>query len=53
LRLTIPILEAEDAVGFGNDVPAFDIGDGRTMAVADLDMLVAEFGPQSSGLFVT
>jgi hypothetical protein len=52
LRLAIPILKAEDAVGFGNHMPAFDIGDGRAMAVADPDMLVAELGSQGFRLFL-
>lgn len=44
LGLSVPILEAEDSVGLGDDVPAFDIGDGGSVEFAGLDMPVVEFG---------
>src|SRR5215211_6679946 len=43
-HLTVPAIEAKDAVGFGNDAPAFEIVEGDPIGLTGFNMIRLNFG---------
>ena len=50
-RLSIPPVEPEDAIGFRDRVPAFDIEELSAIGLAGADITVIEVAPQCFHLF--
>lgn len=51
-RLAIPVCEAKDAIGFGNDMPSFEIGKAFAVHGSRFDVTPFQFCLEKPCLFV-